>query len=239
MKVLVKSFVATFVVVMLVGVSLLISIGKSKEKSKEYMQVQNTINKIKREVTEDDIINILQLLKLNGKNIFTEISINPIKNDVIVNDFPIVKTSYNNKNIEELYNYGGINLVLKIINKDFNKNINRYLIIKNESILKNLLDVVGSIEVKEDLMLGEKIKKNGCLYSIVDSNKFINIINKQTKNNNIFNKLIREYFIQKTPIICTDIGEETFKKAVNIVESNISFYDFYKLKEININLIGE
>lgn len=223
---------------MFAGIVLLVNVGNNNKESNKDVQVQNNVvKKIKRKATEDDIINILQLLELNGENIFTEISINPVKNDVIVSDLPIVKTSYNNKNIEELYNYGGINLVLKTINKDFTKNINKYLIIDSESTLRNLLDVVGSIEIREDLILNKKHKKNNFLYNIIDSSKFINMINYNNQKD-VLNKLIKEYFIQKIPIIYTDIGEETFKRAINIVESNISFYDFYRLREVNINLVN-
>ena len=239
MKSLFKSFFLTFIITITSGVLLLIFMNNNNFNNFEKdIQVQTNIEKnieekIKRPAIKDDILNILQVINVKNKTIISGILIDPVKKDIKINIFSsLQKTSYYQKNIEELYNYGGVKLLFKTINKDFNKYFNKYLVIKNQDDLIYILDILGSLRIKDEFF--EFLKKYIDIKNqIIDPECFLDLINYN--NDDITKKLIKELIKQKIVLFNTLPGEDIFKKIINRVESNISYMDFNNLTEIELD----
>lgn len=231
MKHLFNSFLLTFIVTIITGVMILFFVNVDNNiidvRADEFSPAE------KRAANKDDILDIFQLIKLRDKKLITGISINPMTKDIIVENYPVnLKSSYNHKSLGDLYEYGGIKLLVKTINKDYNKKYNRYLLIKNENDLIKLLDVVGSLEIEGKLY--DNIKNNTKINSqIIDSENFLELLNNRDEK--ITMGIIKEAFKQKISILDTQMGEETFKKMINIVDSDISYKDFNNLTQVRLD----
>ncbi len=203
------------------------------------IEVQNNISKkMKRNPTADDVVNIFQIIELENKKIFTGISIDPVNKKITVQDFNNNQiSSHNQKNLETLYDYGGIKLLLKAINKNRDLNFAKYLIINKSSDLIDILDILGSINVTNNVKadINKKINHDPkfLIGNIIDSENYVNLITNNTMTTN----LIKEVYLQKIKIFNDISGEQTFKKIINKIQSNISYKDFLKFTEINFEYI--
>ena len=212
------------------------------ENKNKDIKVQNNITeKIKRSPTQDDILNFLQVIELENKKIFTQIVVNPIKKRIVVKNFDNQKkfTSNNNfsnnKSLEAIYNYGGIKLLLNTINKASTSptQISKYLIIKTQNNLTEILDVLGSVYLDNNLKSKLKINQEKFIGNILDSETFLNLLS--SGNSQTAEKLIQEVYLQKIYLFEQESGEELFKKTINKTESNFSFKDFLKFSELDLS----
>ncbi|MBP0979291.1 MAG: hypothetical protein J6C55_01430 [Oscillospiraceae bacterium] len=241
MKSLFKSFFITFIITMTSGILLLVFMDPNSfsglDNLEKDIQVQTNLEKkIKRPATEDDILNILQVINLKDKKIIFGILLDPVKNNIRIDVLSnLQKTSFGKKSLSELYDYGGVKLLVKTLNKDYNKNFNKYLVIKNEDNLIDLLDIVGSLEIKDELF--DFLKKYMNIKNqIIDPECFVELINYS--DNNIIKELFKEVIKQKIILFDFPMGEDIFKKIINKVESDISYKDFYNLTEVDLSKLN-
>ena len=201
---------------------------------KNEMSVQTKISKkANRQATEDDVLNILQLINLDNKKIISEIVINPVSKNIEVNSFNSFDDFNTNEDLGRIYDYGGVNYLLKKINQKFNRKMNKYIVINGRENLERVLDAVGNLSIQKELYNDLKNSEVDIKYFIMDGNDFLKLI-EENNNYILINKIIKQYFIEKLPILKTEIGEKTFKEIINLVNSNISYKDYKNLMEINL-----
>lgn len=235
MKHLFKSFFITLFITIFCGLGMLFLINLNFENEFENeMSVQTKISKkANRQATEDDVLNILQLINLDNKKIISEIVINPVSKNIEVNSFNSFDDFNTNEDLGRIYDYGGVNYLLKKINQKFNRKMNKYIVINGRENLEQVLDAVGNLSIQKELYDDLKNSEVDIKYFIMDGNNFLKLIEE---NNNfiLINKIIKQYFIEKLPILKTETGEKTFKEIINLVNSNISYKDYKNLMEINL-----
>ena len=235
MKHLFKSFFITLFITIFCGLGMLFLINLNFENEfKNEMSVQTKISKkANRQATEDDVLNILQLINLDNKKIISEIVINPVSKNIEVNSFNSSDDFNTNEDLGRIYDYGGVNYLLKKINQKFNRKMNKYIVINGRENLERVLDAVGNLSIQKELYDDLKNSEVDIKYFIMDGNDFLKLIEE---NNNfiLINKIIKQYFIEKLPILKTETGEKTFKEIINLVNSNISYQDYKNLMEINL-----
>ena len=225
---MIKSFLITFSVIMLVSVGLLFFARVNLKEKADRSVIKST----KRLANEEDILNILQLIELKNKRLLNKIVINPVIGDIFVDKIDInQKGTHGAKTLGEIYDYGGMRLLLKSINENISEKYNRYIVIKGEEKLGDLLDVVGSVNIKDQLY--EKIREyTGEESQIINANRFIELIDHIDEET--IAQIIRFYFKQKILLFDMQRGEDIFKGLINLVESDISYKDFKNLTEINL-----
>lgn len=235
MKQLFKSFFITLFITIFLGFGMLFLMNFNLgSKSKNELSVQTEISKkANRQATKDDVLNILQLINLKNKKIISEIVINPISKNVEVNRFNSSDDFNNDEVLGKIYDYGGVNYLLKKINQKFNKKINKYIVINGRENLEQILDAVGNLKIKKELYDDLKNSEIGIKYFIMDGAGFLKLI-EYDNNFVLVNKIIKQYFVKKLPMLKTEIGEKTFKEIINLVDSNISYRDYKNLTEINL-----
>lgn len=235
MKHLFKSFFITLFITIFCGLGMLFLINLNFENEfKNEMSVQTKISKkANRQATEDDVLNILQLINLDNKKIISEIVINPVSKNIEVNSFNSFDDFNTNEDLGRIYDYGGVNYLLKKINQKFNRKMNKYIVINGRENLERVLDAVGNLSIQKELYDDLKNSEVDIKYFIMDGNNFLKLIEE---NNNfiLINKIIKQYFIEKLPLLKTKTGEKTFKEIINLVNSNISYKDYKSLMEINL-----
>ena len=235
MKHLFKSFFITLFITIFCGLGMLFLINLNFENEfKNEMSVQTKISKkANRQATEDDVLNILQLINLDNKKIISEIVINPVSKNIEVNSFNSFDDFNTNEDLGRIYDYGGVNYLLKKINQKFNRKMNKYIVINGRENLERVLDAVGNLSIQKELYNDLKNSEVDIKYFIMDGNDFLKLI-EENNNYILINKIIKQYFIEKLPILKTEIGEKTFKEIINLVNSNISYKDYKNLMEINL-----
>lgn len=235
MKQLFKSFFITLFITIFFGFGMLFLMNFNLgSKSKNELSVQTEISKkANRQATKDDVLNILQLINLKNKKIISEIVINPISKNVEVNRFNSSDDFNNDEVLGKIYDYGGVNYLLKKINQKFNKKINKYIVINGRENLEQILDAVGNLNIKKELYDDLKNSEIDIKYFIMDGAGFLKLI-EYDNNFVLVNKIIKQYFVKKLPMLKTEIGEKTFKEIINLVDSNISYRDYKNLTEINL-----
>ena len=208
--------------------------------NQEQFQIQEKeVEKVvKRSATKEDILSILLFIKIDENKFLSKVVINPIKNDVLVEGISfnlLVTHNTRKKNLHEIYDYGGIRLLHKIINEQLHHNLTKYVYIQSKNNLENILDILGSIEIKKDNIFGFGETNSEEKYYIMDSKRAMDLLNNEQldflQKEKVFNKLIKEYILQKLQAIESSAGELTFKELINNINSNISYLDFCKLRE--------
>lgn len=228
----------TFVTTMVMGVSLLLLINDKRDVDKEGMQVGKNMGKpVKREAKGEDIIKIVQVIEMKDKKFLCGITIDPVLGKVIVEKIDEAEVKKGGlKTMEEIYDYGGIRMLIKEINKRQEKKYDRYVVIEGEYNLMDMLNVVGSIEIEGELY--KKIRKITQNESqIINGERFLDIL--EMGEEDVILEIVRLYFKQKILLLEGQRGEEIFKSIINLIDSDISYKDFKNLTEIDLKKLAE
>lgn len=244
MNSLIKSFLLTILVVTGLGCIFIINVIGNQLKNTEKIKESMANGTIEHDaLCCQDILNVLQVIKIEQQKFFIHIKLDPIKKYIEVKNIPISKkVTYHSKEytLESLYDYSGVKSLRKVLQEQLSLPIDKYIVIKNEEVLESVIDCFGTIEYDtkklSQLNFGESDEMYTDGYQLIDYYRFMKIMNglknQPDRQVRALEILIKEFLLQKAQIIKSDLSETVLKELVNNVETNLSASDFFKVKSI-------
>lgn len=248
-KIFFKSLTISLIIFSLISVSILYFITKKESKT-----INKIINNAPIKIEEDHNISILLITVKNRAsypNSFTLINLNAIENKINILPIPYkLESTVNVKtdNLKGFYDYGGSNMVVKAIENKFDINIKKYIRLDIENII-NIIDMFGGIDVtleKDINYLDPTTEKYISIQKgkvLLDGNMIVNMLyqNIFLKDNlNSYKQLsilLKEFIKNALNKIDQNKLHALYKDIINIIDSNISLYDYIYREEIIKNMI--
>lgn len=224
--------------------------------SNKYVTNNKIVNTAPLKIEKDHNLSILLITvkdKTKLPNSFSIINFDAIKNQINIIPIPTeTESTVNTKteSISNLYEYGGSNMAVKAIENLIDIKINKYVRVDISNII-NVVDILGGMKtnLKNDISYLDPITNKTILFPkgniLLNGTDVVNIISQHINTIKIYGdkqKAISDFLEKFIINIIRNINisnmDTIYKEIINMIDSNLSFYDYDYRKELIKNMVN-